>query len=385
MEVKQIYTIVNDALAQTTGVEAILTEDLGNLVDAGKQVFDSDNVDNFAHALVDVIGKQIFVNRVYEGRAPKVLMDAWEFGSVLEKVRTEIPTASENESWNLVDGMSYDTQIFYGSKINVKFYNSKTTFEIDKSFSELQLKEAFLSATQMNGFLSMLYTSVSNALTKALDNLIMRTINNMIGETIYADYQGGSLDSKSGARAINLFYLYKQDNPSTTLTATTCLKDADFVRYATYHIWLIMDRIKDLSTLFNIGKTEKFTPKELLHVVLLSDFKRASDVFLQSDTYHKELVDLPQAETVAYLQGTGTDYDFASVSKIDVVTSEGHTVEASGIIGVMFDRDALGVSNLNQRVTTSYNAKAEFFTNYYKFDAGFFNDFNENCVVFLVA
>ena len=88
---------------------------------------------------------------------------------------------------------------------------------------------------------------------------------------------------------------------------------------------------------------------------------------------------------MASWQATGKDYAFEDVSKIDVTSASGAHVSVSGVLGVMFDRDALGVTNLDKRVTTNYNAKAEFFNNYYKFDAGYFNDTNENFVVFFIA
>ena len=123
----------------------------------------------------------------------------------------------------------------------------------------------------------------------------------------------------------------------------------------------------------------------MLHVVMLSDFRNAADIYLQSDTFHEAYTALPNAETVPYWQGSGTDFTFDNVSKINVTTTGNHNVEAGGILAVMFDRDALGVSNLSRRVTTNYNAKAEFWNNFYKFDAGYFNDQNENFLVFFVA
>ena len=163
------------------------------------------------------------------------------------------------------------------------------------------------------------------------------------------------------------------------------MSSPDFIRYASYIIKLTHDRMRTMSKLFNIGKQPRFTPKDLCHIVLLSDFSNSADIYLQSNTFHKELVQLPTAETVTYWQGSGTDFDFDSVSKIDVKSSQNHTVTTTGILGVMFDRWALGVSNVNRKVTSQYTPNAEFFTNFYKYKAGFFNDLNENFVVFFIA
>ena len=386
MEVTQVYALANTATNEALGTEAVLLENLSNLVDVGTQIFNAEAVDRYVRSLVNQIGKIIFVSRPYRGSIPSVLMDAWEFGSVLEKITVELPEATENESWELVDRASYDPNIFYKPQVSAKFFNKKVTFEVDMSFTELQVKQSFQNATQLNSFLSMLYTAVEKSMTIKTDALVMRTINNFIGETIYADYAGGDLTASSGVRAINLLKLYKDRYAdAAALTPAQAVTTPEFIRFASYMMANYIDRLTRISTLFNIGGKDRFTPKDMLHVVMLSDFRNAADIYLQSDTFHEAYTALPNAETVPYWQGSGTDFTFDNVSKINVTTTGNHNVEAGGILAVMFDRDALGVSNLSRRVTTNYNAKAEFWNNFYKFDAGYFNDQNENFLVFFVA
>ena len=384
MKVSQIYELMNSVTKEVLGEEAVVNEDLSNVVDIGTALFNASAIDAYVKSLVNHIGKVIFVNRPYSGSVPSVLLDGWEFGSVLEKISADIPEATENESWELENGTSYDPNIFYKPSVTAKFFNSKVTFEIPMSFTEKQVKQSFSSAEQLNGFLSMLYNAVDKSMTIKIDSLVMRTINNMIAETIYADYQGASTSTKSGVRAVNLLKLYN-DKFSTSLTAEAAITDPAFVRFASYTLGLYSDRLSKISTLFNVEGKERFTSADYLHVVLLSDFAKAADAYLQSDTYHNEFTKLPNAETVPYWQASGTGYDFDSVSKIDVKTASNNTVSQTGILGVMFDRDALGVTNLDRRVTTNYNPKAEFYSNWYKFDAGYFNDLSENFVVFFVA
>lgn len=317
-------------------------------------------------------------------------MDAWEFGSVLEKISADVPEATENDTWNLTDGEEYKQDIFHKPAVSAKFFNSKVTFEVPVSITERQVKESFSSAAQLNGFLSMIYSAVEKSMTIKTDALIMRTINNMIGETLFADATAFTSSkalnyaSTSTVRCVNLLYLYNKAK-GTNLTADKCLTDGDFIRFASYQMGLYADRLQSISTLFNVGGKERFTPKDALHTVLLSDFAKGAQAYLYADTYNKEQVLLPNAETVASWQGTGKDYGFAHTSAINIKTSGNHDISIGGVLGVMFDRDALGVCNLDKRVTTNYNAKAEFFNNYYKFDAGYFNDTNENFVVFFVA
>lgn len=384
MEVKQIYDIMNTVTDEVLGTENLVKEDLSNIVDIGTEIFNASAVDNYVKSLVNHIGKVVFVNRPYAGSAPSVLMDGWEFGSVLQKINAELPEAQENESWDLVDNASYDPNVFKKPQVSTKFFNKKVTFEIQMSFTEMQVKESFSSVEQLNGFMSMLYTAIDKSMTVKIDSLIMRTINNMIGETVYAEYGVANINSKSTTKAVNLLYLYNQQY-SKSLTAAAALTDPDFIRYAAYVIGMTANRMSKISKIFNVGGKDRFTPADYLHVVMLTDFKKAADVFLQSGTFNDEFTRLPKAEEVPYWQGSGTGYAFADTSKVYIKTASGHDETVTGVLGVMFDRDALGVTNYNRRVTTNYNPKAEFFNNWYKFDAGYFNDFNENFVVFFVA
>jgi hypothetical protein len=391
MTVQQIYTLMNTVTSEIMGKSEVVKEDLSNVVDVGKELFSNTDVDNYVKSLVNHIGKVIFVNRPYTGNVPSMMMDSWEFGSVLEKIQADIPQATENKSWELTDGQSYDPNVFYKPTVSVKFFNSRVTFEVPMSFTEKQVKDSFSNAAQLNGFLSMLYNAVDKSMTVKVDSLVMRTIDNMIAHTLHAEFPAvtdGNYSESSGTKAVNLLKLYNAKY-SKTLTAEQAVTDPDFIRYASYIMGVYADRMGKLSTLFNVGKKERFTPSDMLKVVMLSDFEKAASTYLYADTWHNENVKLPTAETVPYWQGSGTGYDFASTSGIHVAISDGAgaTVEvvAGGILAIMYDKDAMGVCNTDRRVTTQYNAKAEFFNNFYKFDASYFNDLNENFVVFFVA
>ncbi len=390
MEVKQIFSIVNDVTNEVLGKTDLVQNNLSNIVDVGTEILNSASIDNYVKSLVNHIGKVIFVDRPYSGNVPSLIMDSWEFGSILEKISADIPAATENESWELENGRSYDTNVFYKPSVSAKFFNSHVTFEVPMSFTEKQVKESFSSANQLNGFMSMIYNSVDKAMTVKMDSLIMRTINNMIAETMVADLgtQTGktvTLDySKTGNKAVNLLTMYNEKFEEN-LTADKAITTPSFIRFASYIMALYVDRFSKISTLFNVGGKERFTSNDALHTVMLSEFKASATAYLQSDTIHDNYVALPNSESVPYWQGSGTHYNFNDTSKIIVKTSNGTIVECGGILAVMFDKDAIGVCNLDKRVTTNYNAKAEFFNNYYKFDAGYFNDLNENFVVFFIA
>ena len=389
MKVTQLFELVNVATKETLGAETVVNEDLTNIVDIGKEIINTDNVDNYVKKLVNHIGKVVFVNRAYKGGVPSVLMDSWEYGSILEKISADLPQATENETWELENGKDYSPDVFYKPSVSAKFFNSLVTFEIPLSFTEKQVKESFSSKEQLNGFISMLQTSVENAITIKFDSLIMRTINNMIAETLANDLDSdkdGVLNYANGTlRAVNLLQAFNA-NRKEKLTVANAFSNADFIKHATYQIGLVSERMARMSTLFNVGGKERFTPKDYQRIVMLSDFLASSEIYLLADTQNADKAKLPQnIDTIPYWQGSGKDYAYDDVTRINVKTSSGKTVNVTGIIGCIFDKDALGVTNLDRRVTTNYNPKAEFYTNFYKFDAGFFNDLNENFVVFYIA
>lgn len=385
MQVSQIYELINTTTKEVLGDSVVVAEDLSNVVDVGTAIFNANSFDNYVRKLVDRIGKVVFVNRPYTGLAPSVYMDSVMWGSVTQKISSAIPEAVENESYELVNGASYDPNQVNLPDVYVKFFSKYATFEVDRTITEKQLRSAFTGVAELDGFVSMIFNEISKAFTIAIDNLIMRTINSAIADTLYKDY--GSVTVFTGAshtRAVNLLYLYNQ-RYSTSITATEAVTTPEFVRFASYYMGLYSDRLSRMSTLFNVGETQKFTPKEEQHFILLSEFARSADVFLQSDVYHNEFTAITKYEVVPYWQGSGTDYAFNSTSAINVTSGSGNAVTASGILGVMFDRYALGVTNVEQWVNTQYNAKADFTNYFYKYKAGYFNDLNENFVVFFVA
>ena len=385
MLVKQIYGFVNDAVSQAVGEQAtLLTEDLSNVVDVGTALFNANAVDNYVRELVDRIGRVIFVDRKYRGSAPSVYMDSWEYGSVCEKISGDLYDAEENETWALVDGATYDQQQFYAPKVSVKFFNKKTTFEIPISITKRQVKESFTSATELDRFVSMIYNDIEKSLTVQTDELITRTVNNAVAETVYNEFDANSIahGSASGVRAINVLYLFNQIG-GTSYTLDDVIVMPEFIRFVSALMMKVANRLQKMSRLFNIGGKGRFTPTEDLKILIHSELSANAKVYLYGDTFHEEFVKLPKADELPYWQGTGTDYDIANTTEVKVTTAEGHSCDVKGVLAVMFDRTMLGVTNYERYVESApYNAKGSFWNMYYKQDSGYFNDFNENFVVF---
>ena len=388
MKVTQIAELVNGITSQVLGKSAELTaENMSGLVDIGTQLTDSHNIDNYVKSLADRIGKVIFVDRPYSGSAPAVFYDSWDYGSIMEKISAEMPSATTNETWDLTDGKDYSQDVFHKPVVSAKFFNKKVTFECEQSYTERQVKSAFISPSDYNSFLTMLYNSVEKAMTIKIDGLITRTINNMIAETVKAEFptvSDGDYSKSDSVKAVNLLKQYNTTF-SKTLTKATCLFDPDFLRYSAYVIKTYTDRIKKISTLFNVGGKDRFTPTDKQMLILHADFAAREDIYLSSDVYHNEIVKIPNYSTVPYWQSSGKAFEQDITTGISVVCNDNTAINMGGIVGVLFDHDALGVTCSDRRVNTYYNAKAEFFNNFYKFDSSYFNDLNENFVVFFIA
>ena len=381
MEITQIAEIVNQTTAEVTGTEPIADVDLNKVVETGAEVLDNDKlIDNYVKSLIDHIGKVVFVNRPYTGSTPSVMMDSWEYGAILEKIQYEgLPEAEENDSWNLEDGRSYDPNVFYKPTVSAKFYSERRTFDIPMSFAQRQVKSAFSGAAQVQAFFAMIETAISNGMTVKMDSLVQLTIANAIA-TVYNNR------AENPVQYYPLVTMYVDATGDNSVNALNALVKPEFTRWASMTMRRVVSRMRKLSTLFNAGGKYRHTPADRLHLILHSDFTAAAEAYLYSDTYHNEFVKLPKAEEVAFWQGSGTGFAWSDTSKIIVTPSGSDTpTTVNDVIGIAWDRDALGVSNLDRRVTTNWNPKAEFTNNWYKFDAGYFNDFNENIAVFTLG
>lgn len=385
MKVNQLATLLNNVTKEVLGETAVTSDDLTAAIDAGRQALGATDIENYTRKLIDHIGKVLFVDRPYSGMAPSVLMDGTTYGSIVEKIDTDIPEAEDNPTWNLQDGVTYNQDEFTAPVVRAKFWNSKGTLQVKTSTVDRQVYSAFDGPAQVSAFIGMIINHAEMSLTVKLDGVIMQAIAAMIADTIYDAYgASGDYTAQGNTRAVNLLSLYNQ-RFGKSLTQAQAFVDPEFIRYAAFIIGLYKDRITKLSRLFNMGGYARHTPNDLLHVIFLSEFYSAASVYLQSDTFHDNFVRFPQAEVVPYWQGSGQTYHWSDTSRINVKSPNGHTVNLNGVLAVMFDRDALGVANMGRRTTTHWNASAEFLNSWFKMDIEPWNDGNENFVVFIAA
>lgn len=378
MQTTQIYEFLSTVYTEVTGQESIVAEDLTNIVDVGNAMLSTEYREKYVNSLLNRIGRMVFVDRPYDGIAPKLIREAWEWGSIMSKSRTKDFEPTNNPTWNLTAGQSVDQYVYNPPTVQTTLYNEMITWEIDCSFVQRQLKQSFSSASEMDRFLAMIRSQINNNQNQNIDNLTMRTINAFIGRRI-----------NKGIAVVDLLAKYNSSF-GTSLTAQQAITNKDFLRHVAYLILLYKDRLKAKTSVFseNAEGYTTFTPAEYCHLVLLSDLAKGLDIYLQSETFHNSFTEIGSYDTVPFFQGSGTAFDLADTTHINITLpgiTPAVTVNRNYVVGVMFDRDAMGIINEDRRVEVAYNARGEYWNNFFKVDTRLFNDPAENGIVFTIG
>ena len=391
MKVTDVSEIVNTLYQEMTGSTDITVVDASNIVDIGKTLQKVSSVDNIYKSIADKVGKIVVKNKLYTGKFPNLLRDGWEFGSIMETLRVKPYTAIADPSYNPVSGQNYPLTDYKAGGVVAKYFTDSDNFEFVYWKPTDQLWSAFNSMDEMVRFLGAIEIAVANSLTVRLQGLAKTAINNMIAQTVHTDFPNTSSENynaNSYARSINVLKLYN-DSTGSALTVENCRQSAEFLKFFVKLVMNTYDRLQDMSKIFNIDGEDTFTNAEDIDLVVLSTVANDIKVNMQSDVYHKDLVSLPNYETVPYWQASGTAYDESVIGEITVTIKTGDdstaTVELPGILGVMFDKNAVGINCEKRKTTTFYHPdldQTKFFDKYF---AQYYNDFSENFVVFFVA
>lgn len=376
--VNQIHLMVNDAAKESLGDKAIAVKDTGTLVSLGEQVFDSSkDKEAFYKTLTNRIGRTVIAIRQFEIANRSVMRDEMEWGVIYQKISYKLRTAVENPSWNTTtqaDPFDVEPQ----TEVVQKLFSVMGTYSYEDSIPDYQLYTAFSGESQMGAFISGIYTNMYNALKLAEANTANLAVNT---------YMAGALKSTKPTMARNLLSEYNTKY-TKTLTVEAALVDIDFLKFASKEINDTVKEMQAPSSIFNAEGVPRQTTKDKMVVEVLGKFASATASYLQADTYHKELVELPRYEEVAYWQAPGTSYAFADVSAIDVQhakIADGAEVKQSGIIAFVHDYDAVASVIYRRRSNSIYNPRAERFNIFEKADKGYAVDLSENGVVFYLA
>lgn len=384
MKVNQVASILNDIFDEVTGESALIKEDLSNFVDVGRPITDifgedTADVDNYVKSIIDKVGKVVFSEPETGVENLGIVADSWQYGSMLEKVRADVGDYAENDAWQLVAGQSYDYTEFNPPTVDAKYFNSSTTFELEMSIAREQVKSAFKNAMNVNRFFSMIENRIRYKKNIAINEMQYRVIVNLIAEKF-----------KSLNGYLNLLELYITETGDTTVTASNWKTSKDFLKFCFVKLSLYIKLLSKPKMLYNDGGYVTNTPESKLNFILLTDFAAASKAYLQADTYNNEFVTLKGYHEVSEWQGGGEDDSYTNRSTVYATPASGGdddivTLRQDNIIGIMFDREAAAICNQNDRTLAApYNPKGEFTNYYYKFDCSYFNDTNENCLVFYI-
>ena len=373
-KVEQIYTLVNETAKESMGEKAIAVKDVSSLIALGDIVLSSaSDTENFLNTLVDRIARTVFSVRRYETDAEGMVRHPFEFGCIVQKIYVDMPEAKQNNSWEIgKEGYTPTFAPVIKPTAKQKLFNGITTWEVDVTIPDYMLRTAFLNETSMATFIDAIFTAMDNMITLALENNANLT---------RASFIARKLKGAKPCGAINLLHEYNTLT-SASLTVESAMMNAEFLAWASRAINLWVKRMSKMSVLFNEEGYKRHTPKDKIVVNLLQDFTSACDTFLGANTFHDELVKLPMYDSVAYWQGAGASFDFNDTSAINIKLDENTTIAKKGIIGVVYDYEAMGVT-LNERRSTSERNNHDEYTNYYnKANIGYFNDMSENGIVF---
>ena len=381
MKQTDIHSFLSTVYGEVTGQTDVLKEDLSNIVDLGTTLFDNQTYkDAYVRAMFNTIGRWEFVERPYVGAAPDIERKDWEWGSIMSKSRTKDTTPKTNPSWHVEAGETVNQFEFNPPEVQTTLFNEAVDWEIDVSFMNKQLKQSFNDGSTMDRFLSMIRSKVNEDQTAHIDELKMRAINNFIGYRI--------------ARNKGVFDVLTAYNNrfSQSLTEYNAPYDKDFLRFYAYQILLYKSRMRRRTANFvdNEAGYTSFTPEEYNRIVVLDVFGEALKVYLQSDTFHDDMIKIGKFDTVSRWQGTGmgVTYPFAEISQINIEVaglSGNNTVARSGIAGLMFDRDAIGIINEDREVEVAYDARGQYWNNFYKVTTRLYNDPAENGLIFVLG
>lgn len=377
--VSQIKNIINDsvkdALGKTNGVTQVDTTDV---VSMGKAIAQYNLYEGFFGALVNRIVRTVIFVRTYEGSNRSVLRDEHEYGAFVQKVYYTMPDAVDNPTWDIPDGNGdykqaspYDVE---GTvSISALIYGGKGTWSIEIVRPVEQIKTAFMDESSMMSFIDGIYLTVENAFKFEEERLVAQAVNTAMASVI------------DNGRARNLLAEYNTKY-TQSLTVDTALVSADFLKYASKEINRTIENMGKMSTIYNNGGYNTFTSKDKMVVELLSEFATATDMYLQSDTFHDELTKLPNFERVPFWQSSGQTFAFDDCSKIDIDHDDfTNAVTQGGIIGFVHDIENVACYFGNRRSWEIFNPRSEVVVHGEKAEKGYAVDNNANAVVFYIA
>lgn len=374
--------------------QALITDlDEATVVDIGKQVTASNTIAaNFISGLIDQCGKIIMESRDYIPELPSLYVDAIDWGGFIEHVHVGLSDVMTDEMWNEVGFVNYSDNVgngtytgpqyaqhiaeiehgFYQPRKHAKIFDQSSSAMVPLSTYRDQLFTAFKSVGELTRFISLLYQSVQNTLRAKAEVYALMLVQSAIAIT--ADHLDGSGSRDHVVHLCTEFLALT--GTDYTSTPEAAMLDPVFMAFALSRISEVRDNMTRYSTAFNNGVDVTFTPKDDNKLILISKFTRAAKFGVKANTYHEELLGIGEYDNLTTWQAindTGLkafDYATATTVKVSEPSAIKYRLNKSGsawttgdgaytaqnVIGLMYDKYALGVSLDKQKTTSNYIA-----------------------------
>lgn len=387
MLINQITNVVNDAVKDALGTSTAITAlDSSNIVALGKKISDMDAYEPFFKSLANRIAKTVYFVRSYSGSDRHILRDEHDYGAFIQKVYYKMPEAVDNPTYNFSGSDSKFQQVSpYDVETTVEVtsmvFGGQGTWSVEIIRPLEQVKGAFTSPSAMASFIDGIYVTVDNAYEFEMERIVALADNTAMASAI------------AGGQGRNLLKEYNTAH-TTTLTPAQALESADFLKYASMEINRTVDNMSKMTTVFNAKQYETFTPKDRLIMEMLSQFASASDMYLQADTFHNELVKLPNFEKVPYWQRHDKEFSFSACSSISIKNTqlanvgtigEDGAFAQSGIIAFVHDEENVAAYFGERHSWEMMNPRSDVMIHGEKARKGFAVDDHANAVVFYIA
>lgn len=368
MTTEQIYGLVNTVNSEATGHSGIVVTDTSSLIALGNAVLSSStNTEAFLNTLAQRIGKTILRFRDYRNKLGDMVLNDFEYGAIIQKIKVHMPEAELDESYDLIDGQTVDHYKIAKPSVDQKLFVTRTPYQFHITIQRVHLKEAFLSPEAMGSFIGIIFGEVRNAIEISLENLGRVTL-----ATAIAEYSTG--------REVALVSDFNAEyNPATPLTAAEALHNEEFLRYTIMRMMTVVDGIQDASELYNDGSMITFTPREDIRIRVISEFQRRLESNVLYSAFNERFVDIPEGYTkLNFWQSPQSPYE-VNIKR----PSDDANTNVNNVVALLYDRDAMGVYKIDEEVATSpVNAAGLYYNQYWHEKQLRFIDLSENGVVF---
>lgn len=379
-DVNQIYPIVNALFQQMTGRTDIQAVDTTSLIAMGNEIGNLGKYDLWLNTLARRIAFTIDGYRVYRNKFSDLYRTQIEWGAMVQKITAEMPEAVADVSYDIgkMDGQAVDHYIISNPKVKQRIFDKETPYSFFITMSTKLLKDAFLSSGAMSALVNQIFGKVRNKIEFVLEELGRIAVANLV-------------INMQPAQHYHLVTMYNGTSPKNTVTPASARYDADFLRWAIGFMNNVAVKMETMSVQYNADGFDRFTPAEDRRFYVLSDFMTMLETVVMYEAFNPKYVTSAPDIRVPYWQAGKKDenkIDWGNISSVSgTVASAKGSIEktVSNLIGIMFDREAVGTFREEEEVlTTPVNARGAYYNTFWHERQLWFNDMSENAVAFFL-